>query len=44
MQEKLDNLKIIFLEELEKLESREEILELQNKFLGKKGELRAILA
>jgi phenylalanyl-tRNA synthetase alpha chain len=43
MQTKLDNLKISFLEELEKLESREAILELQNKFLGKKGELKAIL-
>jgi phenylalanyl-tRNA synthetase alpha chain len=44
MQEKLDNLKTNFLEELEKLENREEILDLQNKFLGKKGELKAILA
>jgi len=44
MQTKLDNLKISFLEELEKLENREQILELQNKFLGKKGELKAILA
>jgi phenylalanyl-tRNA synthetase alpha chain len=44
MQNKLDNLKISFLEELEKLEHREEISELQNRFLGKKGELKAILA
>ena len=44
MQEKLDNLKINFLKDLEKLENREEILEIQNKFLGKKGELKAILA
>jgi len=44
MQEKLDNLKISFLEELEKLENRDGIFELQNKFLGKKGELKAILA
>lgn len=44
MQAKLDNLKKVFLEELEKLQNREEILELQNKFLGKKGELKAILA
>ncbi len=44
MQEKLDNLKTSFLEELKKLENREEIFELQNKFLGKKGELKSILA
>jgi len=44
MQDKLDNLKINFLKDLEKLENREEILEIQNKFLGKKGELKAILA
>ena len=44
MQNKLDNLKKSFLEDLEKLENREEIIELQNKFLGKKGELKAILA
>ena len=44
MQTKLDNLKISFLEELKKLENREEIFDLQNKFLGKKGELKAILA
>ena len=44
MQEKLDNLKFNFLDDLEKLENREEILEIQNKFLGKKGELKAILA
>jgi len=44
MQNKLDNLKKSFLEDLEKLENREKILELQNKFLGKKGELKAILA
>jgi hypothetical protein len=36
MQTKLENLKISFLEELEKLENREDILDLQNKFLGKK--------
>lgn len=44
MQKKLDNLKINFLEELKKLKNREDILEIQNKFLGKKGELKAILA
>ena len=44
MQDKLDNLKINFLKDLEKLENREEILEIQNKFLGKKGALKAILA
>jgi phenylalanyl-tRNA synthetase alpha chain len=44
MQNKLDNLKEIFLSDLEKLENREQILQLQNKFLGKKGELKAILA
>jgi len=44
MQDKLDSLQKTFLEDLEKLENREEILELQNKFLGKKGELKAILA
>ena len=44
MQNKLDNLKKSFLEDLEKLQNRDEILDLQNKFLGKKGELKAILA
>jgi len=44
MQTKLDNLKKSFLEDLKKLEKVEEIFELQNKFLGKKWELKAILA
>jgi hypothetical protein len=44
MQTKLDNLKNSFLEKLKKLKNREEILELHNKFLGKKGELKSILA
>ena len=44
MQAKLDNLKKSFLEDLEKLEDRDKIFDLQNKFLGKKGELKAILA
>ncbi len=44
MQEKLDNLKISFLEALNEVENREQIAELQNNFLGKKGELKAILA
>ena len=44
MQEKLDNLQKSFLEEIKNVESREQIAELQNKFLGKKGELKAILS
>ncbi len=44
MQTKLDNLKKSFLEDLEKIEDRNKIFDLQNKFLGKKGELKAILA
>ena len=44
MQEKLNNLQKIFFEDLEKIENREEIIDLQNKFLGKKGELKAILS
>ncbi len=43
MQNKLDDLQKSFLEELEKVEDREQIAELQNKFLWKKGELKAIL-
>ena len=43
MQDKLDNLQKSFLEEIQKIENREQIAELQNKFLGKKGELKAIL-
>ena len=44
MQEKLNNLQKTFFEDLEKIENREEIIDLQNKFLGKKGELKAILS
>ncbi len=44
MQNKLDALEKSFLEEVEKLENREQIAELQNKFLGKKWELKSILA
>jgi len=44
MQEKLDNLQKSFLEEIKTVKNREQIAELQNKFLGKKGELKAILS
>jgi len=44
MQEKLDNLQKSFLEEIQTVKNREQIAELQNKFLGKKGELKAILS
>ncbi len=44
MQNKLDNLQKSFLEEILTVENREQIAELQNKFLWKKGELKAILA
>lgn len=44
MQEKLNNLQKTFFEDLEKIENKEEIIDLQNKFLGKKGELKAILS
>ena len=44
MQNKLDALEKLFLEEVKTLENREEIAELQNKFLWKKGELKSILA
>ncbi|MDQ7022598.1 MAG: phenylalanine--tRNA ligase subunit alpha [Candidatus Gracilibacteria bacterium] len=44
MKNKLDNLKKSFLEDLEKLQNRDEIIEIQNKYLGKKGELKSILA
>jgi len=44
MQNKLDALEKSFLEEVETLENREQIAELQNKFLWKKWELKSILA
>ncbi len=44
MQNKLNTLEKSFLKELELLKNREQLSELQNKFLGKKWELKAILA